>query len=58
MSTVMMDRLPSGNANVFGASNTAPSTANACILPRCTFKFEKCQGGIKIHCCCDARYSF
>jgi hypothetical protein len=23
------------------------------MVPRCTYKFEKCQGGIKITCSCD-----
>ncbi len=34
-----------------------PSTGmpgmNMYMLPHCTFKVEKCQGGMKIHCNCD-----
>ncbi|MCC6420939.1 MAG: hypothetical protein IT429_22110 [Gemmataceae bacterium] len=26
---------------------------NWMMVPRCTFKVEKCQGGFKITCCCD-----
>ncbi len=32
-------------------SPTAPS--NWMMVPRCTYKFEKCQGGMKITCTCD-----
>jgi hypothetical protein len=27
--------------------------ANMMMVPRCTFKMEKCQGGMKITCACD-----
>ena len=30
-----------------------PATANWMMVPRCTFKFEKCTGGMKITCVCD-----
>jgi len=30
----------------------APSS-NWCVLPRCEIRFEKCSGGIKIHCDCE-----
>ena len=53
MSTVMMDRLPTGSTSVFGAAQAAPTPANSCIIPACSLKFEKCQGGMKIECCCD-----
>jgi hypothetical protein len=23
------------------------------MVPRCTYKFEKCQGGMKVNCVCD-----
>jgi hypothetical protein len=31
----------------------APAGANICVLPRCDLRFEKCAGGLKIHCVCD-----
>lgn len=31
----------------------SPSIPNWQILPRCTVRFEKCQGGFKMHCSCD-----
>jgi hypothetical protein len=30
-----------------------PTTPNWMMVPRCTFKFEKCQGGMKIYCVCE-----
>ena len=53
MSTVMMDRMPTGSTSVFGGAQAAPTPANSCIIPACSLKFEKCQGGMKIECCCD-----
>jgi hypothetical protein len=29
------------------------SPSNWMMVPRCTIKFEKCQGGLKINCVCD-----
>jgi hypothetical protein len=34
-----------------GGSATMP--ANWMMVPRCTLKFEKCQGGMRITCSCD-----
>ena len=38
----------------FGQPGTIPSgspaAANWCVLPRCEISFEKCTGGLKIHC--------
>lgn len=31
----------------------APAGTNYCMVPRCELKFEKCAGGVKIHCKCD-----
>src|SRR6516164_529467 len=36
---------------VMGGTGTMP--ANWMMVPRCTLKFEKCQGGMKITCSCD-----
>ena len=40
----------------FGQPGTIPSgspaAANWCVLPRCEISFEKCTGGLKIHCKC------
>ncbi len=33
-----------------GTPTGVPSTMT---VPRCTFKVEKCQGGVKIHCSCE-----
>jgi hypothetical protein len=30
-----------------------PVGANWLMVPRCTFKLEKCQGGFKCYCACD-----
>ena len=35
----------------------APGTGNWCVVPRCTIKVEKCQGGMKIKCACDDEVS-
>ena len=59
-STMMMDRtgmtvqgmsgLPTPGVGVGGVS---PTTPNWLMVPRCTYKFEKCQGGMKVTCTCD-----
>ena len=37
-----------------GATPAAmPTSANWMMVPRCTFKIEKCTGGVKIYCACD-----
>ena len=50
MSTMMMER--TGMAGM-GTSAAMPTTPNWMMVPRCTFKFEKCTGGMKIYCVCD-----
>jgi hypothetical protein len=61
-SAMMMERtgtgLPGMGVPGFGTSPvTAPTgvspTANWLMVPRCTFKFEKCQGGFRVQCVCD-----
>src|SRR5712691_5948169 len=36
-----------------GTPATMPTTSNWMMVPRCTFKVEKCTGGMKINCICD-----
>jgi hypothetical protein len=57
-STMMMDRTGMGVQGVptmtpTGVPAMTPATANWLMVPRCTFKFEKCQGGMKVVCTCD-----
>lgn len=52
MSTMMMERSTPNVGNNFGSPSATPVPGNVCILPRCELKFEKCDGGIKISCCC------
>ncbi len=58
-SSMMMDRTVSAQTG-FGTSMNASATAPACptpanalLIPRCKMTFEKCEGGMKIHCVCD-----
>ena len=37
----------------YGTPTAAPS--NWLMVPRCTYRFEKCQGGFKVYCSCDDR---
>jgi hypothetical protein len=55
---MMMDRTGMGVQGVStmtptGMPTMTPATANWLMVPRCTFKFEKCQGGMKVTCSCD-----
>jgi hypothetical protein len=34
-------------------SGGQPTSANWCVLPRCTVQFEQCNGGFKINCRCE-----
>ena len=61
-STMMMERtgmgmpamgMPGMTAPTMGGPAGAPTTGNYVMVPRCTFKFEKCSGGMKIYCVCD-----
>ena len=36
-----------------GAPTTLPGTGNWLMVPRCTYKIERSQGGLKITCTCD-----
>jgi hypothetical protein len=62
MSTVMVERTGMGMPGVgvpglgtppLGAPTGTPMAANWLMVPRCTLRFEKCQGGLKVHCVCD-----
>lgn len=55
MATMMMDR---GTMTGMAAAGVSPSmgmpqATNMMMVPRCTMKIEKCQGGLKISCVCD-----
>src|SRR5580693_5892757 len=58
MTGVMMERAGMAGMSTQGMTPqgmTAPMAApsNWMMVPRCTYKFEKCQGGMKITCVCD-----
>jgi hypothetical protein len=63
MSTaMMMDRMgmgmpgmgmPGMGTPAMGAPTAMPTATNYMMVPRCTFKMEKCTGGMKITCSCD-----
>jgi hypothetical protein len=61
-STMMMERtgmgmpamgMPGMTAPTMGGPAGAAPTGNYVMVPRCTFKFEKCAGGMKCYCVCD-----
>lgn len=60
-STMMMDRtgmgMPAmhmpGMSPASGMPATMPVGPNYMMVPRCTMRFEKCAGGMKIMCTCD-----
>jgi hypothetical protein len=65
-STMMMERtgvalpgisLPGMGAPAVGAPTGVPPAANWLMVPRCTYKFEKCPGGMKITCSCEDKVS-
>jgi hypothetical protein len=51
--TVMMERTAQGMPMTTGQTTTPMTTGNWLTVPRCTYKFEKCQGGMKMTCICD-----
>jgi hypothetical protein len=62
MASVMMERSGMGMPGMagsvasmpgMGAPTTAPAATSWLMVPRCTLKVEKCQGGMKITCSCD-----
>src|SRR5262245_46517131 len=48
-SSMGMQGMP-GMGNMPGAMSGMPSMATMLMVPRCTMKMEKCQGGMKITC--------
>src|SRR5438034_833090 len=56
MSTMMTERtgmgMP-GMGTTMGSPTGMPTGTNWLMVPRCTFKVEKCQGGMKITCSCE-----
>lgn len=51
MSSMGMGAMP-GSAQPMAMPGMQPA-AQMCMVPRCEMKFEKCNGGMKIHCKCD-----
>ena len=60
--TVMMERtgmgmpgmgVPAMGAPTMGGPAAGTTSPNYVMVPRCTMKFEKCQGGMKVTCVCD-----
>jgi hypothetical protein len=61
-STMMMERtgygmpgmgVPGMGASTVGTPTGVQPTSGYLMVPRCTIKCEKCQGGMKIICSCD-----
>jgi hypothetical protein len=61
-STLMMERtgmgmpgmgLPGLGTPAMGSPTGIGASTSYLMVPRCQLKFEKCQGGLKIHCTCD-----
>ena len=61
-SAMMMERtamgmpamgVPGMGAPTLGAPTATPTSGNWLMVPRCTLKFEKCTGGMKVCCVCD-----
>jgi hypothetical protein len=45
--------MPGMGTPTMGAPTGVPTATNYMMVPRCTFKMEKCTGGMKITCSCD-----
>jgi hypothetical protein len=45
--------MPGLTTPTVGAPGTTGAGTSWVMVPRCTLRFEKCQGGVKIHCDCD-----
>lgn len=52
MATMKMER-PTMSMASAPAMPTMGAGANMMMVPRCTMKMEKCQGGMKMTCSCD-----
>ena len=57
MSSMMMERtgmsMPGMASGGMAAPMAMPTGAQWLMIPRCTMKMEKCNGGMKITCTCD-----
>src|SRR4051794_32686128 len=49
--------LPGYGTPSVGSPAGAPTTGNWLMVPRCTFRVEKCNGGLKLTCTCDDKLS-
>jgi len=45
--------VPTVGTTGVGMPSVSPTGAGWMMVPRCTLKFEKCQGGMKLTCVCD-----
>jgi hypothetical protein len=56
-STMMMERtgmgMPGMSTPTMGGPTGAMTAPGYVMVPRCTLKYEKCTGGMKIYCTCD-----
>ena len=62
-STMMFERSMMGSMGTMGSMpqggipSMAPATPSMMMVPRCTMKFEKCAGGMKLTCTCEDEMS-
>jgi len=45
--------VPGMGTPTMGSPTQTQAGVNWLMVPRCTLKVEKCQGGMKVHCVCD-----
>ncbi|MFO0841392.1 MAG: hypothetical protein U0797_03190 [Gemmataceae bacterium] len=57
MTGMMMERtgmgMPTQGMTPTGMTTPMTTPSSWMMVPRCTFKFEKCQGGMKVTCVCE-----
>jgi hypothetical protein len=46
-----------GSTGMMGGTAGATTGMNMMMVPRCKMKFEKCTGGMKVHCVCEDKVS-
>ncbi|MBV8230381.1 MAG: hypothetical protein JO329_10400, partial [Planctomycetaceae bacterium] len=46
-----------GTTGMTGMTGMMPAGMGTMMMPRCTIKMEKCDGGMKITCTCDDKVS-
>jgi hypothetical protein len=49
----MMGGAAMSGSSMPGMPAMSPMMGNMCMVPRCSMKMEKCQGGMKLTCSCD-----